>query len=113
MIKPTETILRRANTLIDLSARRSDSGETWTVYDAFKLAMFFLAIKLRQQESYHDLEAALGNAVIDTQDRRDPTELTGLWRWYREFWLPARYPKLYAILCGGGESHTAMKGTTR
>lgn len=67
------------------------------LYDQFKLAMFQLAYKLRLRES-HDKTLAFADALDDTQDRRNAAEMTGFWLWYRRFYLPRKYRKLWAAM---------------
>ena len=100
-ITPIPSAIRRAQSIMDAQIHVKGTDRV-TVYDMFKLAMFRLAYKLQVTETRQGPTAAFANALIDSQDRRDSDiEMTGLWLWYRTYWLPRRYPKLHAALCGG------------
>jgi len=84
-IKPSSSRASRAATL------------PRSVYDEFKVLMFRTAYKIHTGDT-HDATVAFGRAISDSQDTRSKTELTGLWLWYRRFWLPRRYPKVLAAM---------------
>lgn len=86
-IKPSERLAGHARTL------------PREVYDLFKTAMFQIALKIRQGE-IHDMKAAFALAIVDTADRKTVLEMTGLWMWYREFYLPRKYRWMLALIRG-------------
>jgi len=100
MITPNPSAVRRAELIADMPVH-TNSTDRVTIYDVFKVAMFRLAYKLQLGETRPGPTVAFANALIETQDRRhSDIEMTGLWMWYRTFWLPRQYPKLYAALRG-------------